>query len=144
MKRFKFSLEKIMELRKFREEESKLALGQSISALNAIENKIKETAYKHSAAAKERFSSHDDITYYDLYILRLEHEARKLTEQAAQAQIVVEEKRTAYLEASKDLKAVEKLKENQLKEYRKEMFIAQMNEVDDITAARLIAGSGSL
>jgi flagellar export protein FliJ len=57
-------------------------------------------------------------------------------EQAAQAELVVEEKRAAYLEASKDLKALEKLKEKQQKEHRKEMMNLQMAEVDDITAAR--------
>ena len=142
MKRFKFNLEKVLELRQFKEEECKLALGQAVSALNMIENKIKDTAYKRHSAAMERFNNPADIASWDMFILRLEQEARKLEEQAAQAQIVVDQKRGLYLEASKDLKAMEKLKEKELKEYRKEMFISQMNEVDDITAARFITAAG--
>ncbi|MCL2215080.1 MAG: flagellar export protein FliJ [Treponema sp.] len=136
MKRFKFNLEKILQLREFREEECKLALGQAISVLNAIENKIKETALRRHTASKERFNNPADMASWDLYILRLEQEAEKLSQEAAQAEIVVEEKRALYLEASKDLKAMEKLKEKQKSEYRKEMFNTQMNEVDDITSFR--------
>jgi flagellar FliJ protein len=136
MRRFKFNLEKVLQLRKFREEECKLALGQAISVLNKIENEIRETAVKRHNAALRRFSDVGEVAAWDYYILRLDREAQQLTEQAAQAEIVVEEKRALYLEASKDVKAIDKLKEKQKNEYRKEMFDLQMSEVDDITAAR--------
>jgi len=139
MKRFKFNLEKVLDLRKIKEEECKIALGAAIGALNIIENKIKETVLKHHNAARERFTNSGDMASWDIYILRLEQEAVKLTEQAAKAQIAVDQKRELYLEASKNLKAIEKLKEKRKTEYRSEMLISQMNEVDDITAARLIA-----
>ena len=139
MRRFKFNLEKILQLRKFKEEEAKIALGHAISVLNAIENQIKETALKQHHAATERFNNPLEMASWDTYILRLEQEAEKLAEQAARQEIVVEEKRNLYLEAQKDLKALEKLKEKQQKEYRKEMLNYQMNQVDELTAARRIA-----
>jgi len=136
MKRFKFNLEKILQLRKFKEEECRIVLGQAIGVLNRIENEIMETAVKRHNASSMRFSNPLEITAWDYYISRLDQETQNLTEQAAQAELVVEEKRALYLEASKDLKAIEKLKEKQQKEYRKEMFNSEMAEVDDITAAR--------
>jgi len=136
MKRFKFNLEKVLQLRKFREEECKLVLGQAISVLNGIENEIKETAVKRHGAALQRFADVGETAPWEMYILRLDQQAQRLAEQAAQAELVVEEKRALYLEASKDLKAIEKLKEKQQKEYRREMLNLQMIEVDDITAAR--------
>ncbi|MCL2758861.1 MAG: flagellar export protein FliJ [Treponema sp.] len=136
MKRFKFNLEKILQIRKFKEEECKLALGQAISALNKIENEIKLTAVKKHNAASQRFLEPQETAAWEIYILRLEQEAEKLAEKAAQAELVVEEKRALYLEAQKDLKAMEKLKEKQQKVHRKEMMNYQMNEVDEITAAR--------
>jgi len=136
MKRFNFNLEKLLQLRRFKEDECKIALGQAVSALNKIENEIKETAVKHHHAAQERFTDTGNMAAWDNYIIRLEQEAQRLTEQAAQAQFVVEEKRALYLEASRDLKAIEKLKEKKEKEHRKEMANLQMAEVDDITAAR--------
>ena len=138
MKKFVFNLEKILQIRKFKEEECKLALGQAISVLSKIENEIKITALMRHNAANERFRDPQATQSWDIYILRLEQAAEKLAEQAAQAELVVEEKRAVYLEALKDLRAMEKLKEKQQKAYRKEMLDAQMNEVDDLTAARQI------
>jgi flagellar export protein FliJ len=52
-------------------------------------------------------------------------------EEAAQAEIVVEEKRQLYVEASHELKVMENLKERREKEHRKEMFAAETMELDD-------------
>jgi flagellar FliJ protein len=140
MIRFKFGLEKIMHLRKFKEEECKIALGQAISVLNMIENEIRNTALKRHKAALQRFNDIRETVAWENYILRLDVEAQKLTEKAAQAQLVVEEKRALYLEAQKDLKTLEKLKDKQKKVYRKEMLDYEMNEIDNLTAARYGAG----
>jgi len=136
MKKFNFNLQKVLQLRKFKEDECKIALGQAVSALNKIENEIKETAFKRSGAASQRFLDSAQILAWDNYIIRLEQQAARLMEQAAQAELVVEEKRALYMEASRDLKAIEKLKEKREKEYRKEMIDLEIAEVDDITAAR--------
>jgi len=134
-------MEKILQLRKFKEEECKIALGQAISALNKIENEIKMTALKRHNAAAQRFSNPAEILSWDNYINRLELEAEKLANKAAQAEVVVEQKRTLYLEAQRDLKAIEKLKEKQQKEYRKEMLNLEMNQVDELTTSRLVIGT---
>jgi flagellar FliJ protein len=138
MKRFKFGPEKVMQLRKFKEEECKLALGQAVSILNKIENEIKETAVKRHNAASKRFIDIGETNAWENYIMRLDQEAQQLIENVAQAEIVVEEKRALYLEAQKDLKTIEKLKEKRQKEYRKEMLNYEMNEVDSLTSARFM------
>jgi len=136
MKKFNFNLEKILQIREFKEEECKLALGQAVSLLNMIENEIKKTALKRHNASSQRFNNPQDIFLWDNYILRLDQEGEKLAEKAAQAEIVVEEKRALYLEAQRDLKAIEKLKEKQQKEYRKEYLNNEMNQVDELTSSR--------
>ena len=136
MKRFKFDLEEVLQLRKFREEECKLVLGQAIGVLNRIENEIKETAVKRHNAASQRFTDIGETAAWENYILRLDREAQKLAEKAVQAEIVVDEKRALYLEASRALKAVEELKGKKKKEHRKKTMDLQMAEIDDLTAAR--------
>ena len=136
MKKFNFNLQKVLQLRKFKEEECKIELGQAISNLNMIENEIKTTAVKRHSAASQRFNATNEIGEWNNYILRLDQETERLMEKAAQAEIVVEEKRALYLEASKYLKTLEKLKEKRPKEHRKEVTNYQMAEVDDLTAAR--------
>ena len=138
MKRFNFNLEKVLELRQYREQEAKNELGRAISVLNAIENDIKENALVHGRAVQERFTSINDnngalsMLAWDNYILRLEQEAERLMEDAARAELVVEEKRALYLEASRELKVMEKLREKREKEYRKEVLAAETRELDDM------------
>ena len=152
MKRFRFGLEKILELRRHSEEEAKNELGKAISILNVIENNININSAKWTDAVRERFeglntagdgvgasgeSAAPDVGIlsmqaWDNYIIRLEQEAEILAEQAAQAELVVEEKRVIYLEASRELKVMEKLKEKRKEEHRKEMFKAETKESDDM------------
>jgi flagellar FliJ protein len=136
VKKFSFNLEKVLKLRKFAEDEAKIELGRAVSALNIIENNIKETALKRHNATANRFTDSTQILSWDIYINRLEQETERLMEQAAQAEIVVEEKRKLYLEAQKDLRAIEKLKEKRQQEHRKEMLDYEMAQVDELTAAR--------
>ena len=150
MKRFAFALEKVLELRKYYEQEAKIELGRAISILTEIENNIKANAVLRSQAASERFLGIGAIENggstgnggavsmfdWDNYILRLEQEAQRLAEEAAKAEAVVEEKRNVYLEASRELKVMEKLKEKRQKEYREEVFAAETNERDDTWRAR--------
>jgi len=138
MKRFRFNLEKVLKLRQYREEEAKIELGKAIGILTEIQNKIVRNAAARVQAGRERFSGLTcaggavSMFAWDGYILRLEHEAERLMEEAAQAELVVEEKRKLYIEASRELKVMEKLKEKRSTEYRKEMLAAQARELDDM------------
>jgi flagellar FliJ protein len=135
VKRFSFSLEKVLELRKYREQEARIALGRAIGALTEIENRVKETAVKRHNAARERFAGAGGggtMLAWDHYIVRLDQEAERLAREAATAALAVEEKRGVYLEASRELKVMEKLKERREKEHRAELFAAETAELDDL------------
>jgi len=137
MKRFKFNLEKVLDLRAFREKEARIELGRAVGALTAIENRLRANAESRATAAAERFSSLSagglsSMFAWDGYILRLEREAALLQEEAARAELVVQEKRALYIEASRELKVMEKLREKRAVEYRREMFARQTAEMDDL------------
>jgi len=136
MKKFSFNLENVLQLKKFNEEECKMALGLAISILNEIENKIKETAIRHHHATSEMLKNPSQMLIWNNYIIRLDQEKEKLIEEAVQAEIVVEEKRSLYMEAFKELRAMEKLKEKREKEYKKEMSIKESAEIDELFANR--------
>jgi flagellar FliJ protein len=146
VKRFKFGLEKVLKLRQHHEHEARVELGRAIGILAGIENEIKRNAETRAGAIHERFTgissdnaAGSDTGYggslsmhaWDAYINRLEQEADRLMEEAARAELVVEEKRGLYIEASRELKVMENLKERREKEHRKEMFIAETKEMDD-------------
>ena len=145
MKRFNFKLDKVLKLREFLEDQSKIELGQAIGALSGIENEIKMTAQARKTAAIQRFAGVNmaannpaqsncgiDMLDWDNYIARLNVETEQLLKKAAQAELVVEEKREIYLSASRDVKVLEKLREKQAKEYRREYFAAETRELDDL------------
>ena len=135
MKKFTFKLQKVLDMRKHREEETKIELGRAISILTEIENNIIRNAEIRRKAAAERFaeaSSAAAIISWDHYILRLEKESEQMIRDAAQAELIVEEKRGQYLEASRELKVLEKLREKREQEYRKNFFAAETAELDDL------------
>jgi flagellar FliJ protein len=139
LKRFQFNLEKVLELRKYREQETRLELGRAVSDLQAIEDQIRETGAARHQAAAARFSSGNilETINYENYINRLDQQKEKLLRDAAAAELVVEEKREIYLEASRDRKIVDRLKEKREKEYRKKMLAEETKEMDDISGGRL-------
>jgi flagellar FliJ protein len=131
-------MEKVLELRKYREEETELELGRAMGELMTIERRIRELAEARSLAAAGRFTpgnSAADIRNYELYILRLDKEKEELLEAAAKAAQKVEEARRIYLEASRDRKVMDKLKEKRAAEYHRETLAEETRILDD-TAAR--------
>jgi flagellar FliJ protein len=142
MRSFRFDLEKILKLRLNREQETEIELGKTIGALSALELRIKNVAVEKVLAAKNRFaqnSSANEMRSYEFYILRLDQTKEALLGAAAKAELEVEKARVVYIEASRDRKIIDKLKERRQKEYHKAMLLDEVNMMDDIsggTAAR--------
>jgi flagellar FliJ protein len=135
MKRFRFNLEKVLELRKYREHETEIELGRAIGALTTIEKKITAAASEIHSAAGERFlpgNGAAEIIAWDLYITRLDTIKEKLLVEAARAEQFVDEKRGVYLEASRDRKVIGKIKEKRETEYRKTALAEETKVLDDV------------
>jgi flagellar FliJ protein len=129
-------MEKILKLRLNREHETEIELGRAIGALAALELRIKNTAEEKVRAAKNRFSqsrSVNEMRSYEFYILRLDQTRDTLLEAAAMAELEVEKARAVYLEASRERKIIDKLKERQEEEYRKVILAEEIRIVDDIS-----------
>ena len=135
MKPFVFSLEKVLGLRKYNEDEKKIELGRAIAVLTELEGRINVLARERARAAGAQFSPGNSaalIQQYMYYLLRLDNTMEQLLEEAALAEMKVEEAREAYVEASKERKVLDKLKDKRYKEYRKEMIAAETKVLDDI------------
>ncbi|MDR0569175.1 MAG: flagellar export protein FliJ [Spirochaetaceae bacterium] len=134
MKKFNFGLEKVLELRKYRERETEIALGKAVGELTDIERKIAETAAERERMAQFIPSGTADILAFDRYFLRLDTAKAGFLKKAAQAERAVEEARTVYLEASRDRKILDNIKDRRQKEYRKRIFAEETNLLDDISS----------
>jgi flagellar FliJ protein len=133
-------MEKVLELRKYREEEAEIALGRAIGELTVIEERLKKLAEERLLAMAGRFSPDNstvDILNYELYILRLDKTKEELLEAAAKAAQKVEEARGIYLESSRDRKIMDKLKEKRAAEYRREMLAEETKTLDDLAARNI-------
>jgi flagellar FliJ protein len=137
MKRFRFNLDKLLELRQYYEREAELALARAMVELQSIQERLEKLAEERSETADERFRpgrSVAQIQATDLYILRLDKTKEVLLEAAAKAELVVAEKRQAYIEASRDRKVLDKLREKRLKEYKYQLSLEEIKTVDDISS----------
>ncbi|MCL2130131.1 MAG: flagellar export protein FliJ, partial [Treponema sp.] len=69
-------------------------------------------------------------------LIRLDNLKEQLLKEAAMAELKVEEAREIFMEASRERKVLDKLKEKRQKEYRKEMLLEQSKTLDDISIVR--------
>ena len=140
MKPFKFSLEKVLALRKFREDETKIELGRAVGLLAEIEMNIRKNAEERVRASSAQFkqgNSAIEMERYMYYILRLDNSRETMLNDAALAEIKVEEARSIFLEASRDRKVLDKLMEKRLKEYNKAKLENEIKVLDDISSGVL-------
>jgi flagellar FliJ protein len=125
MKKFKFGLQKILKLRQWNENDAKLDLGRSVSALNEIENNLKANAVKQVEASANQFSNSEtsgnmqDFRIYANYLKYLETEKENLIQEAAKAEAEVEAKREQWAESKAEVKVMENLKDRRFTEYKK-------------------------
>jgi flagellar FliJ protein len=135
MKKFSFQFEKLLRVRAFTEKEAKEALGREIGALNVIEAQIAENSLAREQAAQNRFAVNNSLSVidvYDYYIKRLDTERGRLLKEAELQNKKVDEARETYIEASRENKIIEKLKEKQFTVYKKEAQAAEDAEIDEL------------
>ena len=150
MKRFRFDLEKLLELRRYREKEAELDLARALGELSVIESRLREIAQERVRAATDRFApgrGAADMRSAELYIIRLDKTRDALIEAAAKAELAVEAAREVFAAAGRDRKVFDKLKEKRKSEYRKAAANEEIAALDDISggsaARRETAGNGA-
>ncbi len=137
MKRFLFGLEKILELREYRERIAKTALGEKAGKCTILEMDLEENARKTLVAGRERFRRGGNVSDYlagEHYALRLGTERERLMKVLALAEAEREQARLVYLEASENKELIIKLKEREEAEYYKAAARDETKSMDDIAA----------
>ena len=134
MKKFVFSLQKVLELREYEEDKAKLELGKAVAEVERLKRLLEENARNRVAANQSRKDTTDVIILMNIenYIIGLDAKKEKLLEELTMAQMVFEEKRDLYTKAMQDREVLSKLKEKQLSEYKKEVLKEEENALDDI------------
>lgn len=134
MKKFEFSLQKILELREFQKKQAEIDLGKANSELQKIKNKL-EILAQNLLSMKKEYDSTTDFNYQISllnYKSMLENEKESLLEEMAKIQLIVDEKKEVLKEAMKKTTVLEKLKEKKFNEWKKEMEKIEELENEDI------------
>ena len=138
MKKFKFSLEKVLSLREFEQNQAQIELGKAQSVVNDLNNQIKFIALEIVKSNESRSNSTDlnFLLSIENYVNGLNYKKEILLEELAKAQLVLEEKRAIVVEAIKKRKSLEKLKEKQLEEYKKQYNLEEEKVLDEISTSK--------
>lgn len=136
MKRFHFKLEKVLEFRRYHEEEWELKLAKVGSECLALENKIKNLAKQLTAGSRQKFDfglNIDTLANYELYNRRIHVEIENTQQELARKELEREKIKEKYLEAAKDRKVMDKLKEKAANRFYKEQEKEEEKITDEIS-----------
>ena len=143
MRRFKFRLQSVLNIKEKKLEDERLKLGEIISTLEAQKDLLLELNDKKESLKNQLNetleSSVLDIQFvlgYKNYLERLEQDIKTQFEIIKKTQIELEEQQIQVSEAYKEVKILEKLKEKQYKNFLFEYEQNQTKELDDITNSR--------
>ncbi len=138
MKRFEFSLQKVLDLREFEEKQAKNELGKAIAESDRIKTELEYVALKRVENNKARALTEDmnEMMAIERFIVRLDLRKEELLEELAKAELVIEQKRQLFAEAMKNRKVVTKLKEKKEAEYKADSLKAEESAIDDIVGAK--------
>ncbi len=138
MKGFKFRLESILNIKDKLEQQAKIAYGVEVSNLNNEKKKLEDlyvSKEENTQKQRENFTGTIDIFSFNQY----RNYGTKLDEmivnqiQAVKAQeIKVEEAREILAEIVKERKALEKLKEKELEQFKKDVQLSEDKLVDEL------------
>jgi len=131
--RFKFRLDKLLEIRMQKEDEIKREFNESQRQKKYIENKLKELNDNYDKY--KGIKPNEDVVYQKLkrYYLKGLQTGMKTTENELNKKTVeVENKRRELKEKQVDRKIVETLKENKYKSYVKEQDRLEQITIDEI------------
>jgi flagellar protein FliJ len=140
MRRFRFRLERLLDLRRWKEREREIALAKVLGEVMMLEKRIAEIGELISGSLFGDFRRENRIDVQalarrELYAQRLAREREKRRGELAAKRLELDEVRARYLEAAKERKVLEKLRERRATEYYEQAADEEYREIDDMNTA---------
>jgi flagellar FliJ protein len=140
MRRFQFRLERFLELRRWKEREWELKLAKILGECLLLENRIREIGEETGAI---RLAGYTDGSRVDvegmarreLFVQRLAAERERTQVRLEERRREMEKVRARYLEASKERKVLDKLRERREGEYYERQRDDEYRTVDDMNTS---------
>ena len=147
VKKFHFSLQKLMDFRQQELDKQKNTLGALQAELRKIHEEAEQirTALADQSAELVRVCSRgaqaNDIAVRKRYIVTLQQEIHAKELQAIKKQGEIDNQLNVVVEATKDVKTLEKLEEKQLEEYRSREVKENEQFIEEFVSGQAVRGS---
>ncbi len=134
MKKFSFELQQILDLRNFEKQQAEGELANALAVENQINDNLKTIAQQYAAVKAQMKGSlnFQDVVAQSQYNTLLEYQKEELLKQLTQAKIITEQKRAVLRECMKKTTALEKLKEQQLSDWKAAADYEEAELLDEV------------
>ena len=94
MKKFNFSLQKVLDFREFEKKQAEAELGKAVAEETKIQNTLDMIAKQHASSvlAADSMKDINDMLYVQNYFRLLDYQKEQALTALAQAQVITEEK----------------------------------------------------
>lgn len=140
MRRFQFRLDRFLDLRRWKEREWEIRLAQATGKVILLKNRIGEIGAEIGASYDHTFTRGTGIDVAAMagrerFVQRLAAERERKTVELAVRTREMEEVRGHYLQAARDRKVLDKLKERRAGEYYERQRDEDYATIDDLNTA---------
>jgi flagellar FliJ protein len=139
MRKFVFNMQKILDLREFEKKQAEAELGKAVAEETKIKDTLELIARQRVQQVSEagKISGVNELYGLSNYFALLDQRKEQLLKDLVQAQMVKEQKREVFKQAMLKVKALEKLKESRLSEWKTEQMRKEAAEIDDINNSKI-------
>ena len=143
MKKFKFRLQVVLEMRENELEQRQMEMAKILAILNKQQEELKQIILSQHRNNEEMESLYNQnsldiqqVEGHRNFGIKLTIDEKNQERIIANTKAILEKKQIEVREAHKKVEVLKKLKEKQEKEYYKAFLDAEVKEIDDITSAR--------
>jgi flagellar FliJ protein len=147
VRRFRFRLERLLELRAHREQEALYRLAEATGHCVRLARRIRELGQERGAAYRSAPAPTGSLdlglfAYRERYLAWLEASRKRLKAELTARESARLQVQARYLEAAREHKVLEKLKERRVAEHRRLARIEEFNVLDEVAASRGVCEEG--
>lgn len=141
MTKYRFSLERVLRLRKHHELEWELKLAAATGRCTALQNELSAIGHERGQTLATRFGlaggDANQLFRTELYLRRLSQSAETKRKQLEQRERERAEVRDQYLLASRERKVLDRLKDKRAEQHYRKELREEVKAVDDLTSGRV-------
>ena len=138
MAKFVFELQEVLDFRNFEQEQAQIELGKALAVENQINQNLAQIAQQYAMLKHDMKGERDFnmVIIQNNHIKLLEYQKEELLKQLAEAKLVTEEKRKILQECMKKTTSLEKLKDQQLQDFKQQMDYEENKNLEELATVK--------